>query len=77
MRTANYTSHPPPAFFDARPHQVTKKFGKGKMGSRIYHKPYSLELIVAIYYLVRAVAPPRQNACVLTQAWFLSVAHLK
>ena len=31
---------------------MTKKFGKGNKGGRIYHKPYVLELVVATYYLV-------------------------
>ncbi|KAI8476260.1 MAG: nucleotide-diphospho-sugar transferase [Monoraphidium minutum] len=31
--------------------KVTKKFGKGKMGGRVYHKPYTLELLLAVYYL--------------------------
>jgi hypothetical protein len=31
---------------------VTKKFGKGNMGGRAYHRPYVLELVLAAYYLV-------------------------
>jgi hypothetical protein len=34
--------------------QVTKKFGKGKVLGRTYHKPYSLELVMALYYTVGA-----------------------
>jgi hypothetical protein len=32
--------------------QVTKKFGKGPLSGRVHHRPYVLELLLALYYLV-------------------------
>jgi len=32
--------------------KVTKKFGKGKKLGRVHHKPYTLELLMALYYTV-------------------------
>lgn len=36
--------------------KVTKKFGKGGLGNRVYHKPYLLELLLTIVFLGYAFA---------------------
>ncbi|WIA17795.1 hypothetical protein OEZ85_009307 [Tetradesmus obliquus] len=36
--------------------KVTKKFGKGGLGNRVYHKPYMLELVMALLFFGYAFA---------------------
>ena len=45
--------------------KVTKKFGKAGTSGRAYHKPYTLELIMALYYAGMTVA-----AC-FSRLWLL------
>jgi hypothetical protein len=53
--------------------QVTKKFGKGGLSNRVYHKPYMLELLMALLFFGYAFAAVWYGVYVLASfCWIMA-----
>jgi hypothetical protein len=53
--------------------QVTKKFGTGGLSNRVYHKPYMLELLMALLFFGYAFAAVWYGVYVLASfCWIMA-----